>query len=229
MLSIEVSTEWQKELLEMVGSYREQKKRKYDDVEAAFIYLFFCSRKIFGPFEYYSPSVKLTYNQWIWLKDQLLIFLSSATELGFELEVKEAIKTIDALISVEIPRANLIKIRLKSLWRYLKIATVIFLFSLIIFSFHSAGLLACFGSLLYLAVEERIKNVLNMIDNRNASRSSIILKQLNVKEIQKYLEWAESHLEKQGFLREESCYPTKPDIKNRMKPRWGYNPNKKKQ
>lgn len=197
-----VYTQKQKNLLEMVAAWNEKEERKYDDVEAALIYLFFRENGSIFNHEEFPSFVKLTNHQLAHLKENLEMFLATAEEMGFDLQVKEAIEVVNKEISSSAPIAERRKKRLNRWKKRLGIGSLILLFSWMFFSFWYAVVLACFGPYVFMTIEELVKDILRSLEKRNELKFSRILKGLNSNRIKSRLKWAENHLEENGWLQE---------------------------
>lgn len=185
-----VCTEWQRELLELVATWCEQEERYGDDPEAALIYLFFQEGTLFDPPDCPCP-VTLTTKQASQLEEQLELFLYRAEEMGFGLDVKNAISRI--------------KDRKKeSVWkqvpRYGEYGFVIFLVSWAFCSISKAFIAGLLGPLVFLMIEDRILATVDLLDKRGFSRFSKLLRRMNAEKIEELLKGAEERLIRIGWL-----------------------------
>ena len=190
--------DWQKKLLEKIGTWN-QKNKGEDGTFAALIYLFFQNRPIVDPPDY-SDSVKLTYNQYQHLKKELFNFLPYAEKMGFDLSVKEVADAVESQLKFLTPKSIKNKNRLKSIFKLIITFFPTFIISLFLFSFQTALLIGLFCPYLFLHLNEIIKSIQSNFNKKISNKISPIIKKVNSREIEKNLKWAKNRLKKIRWL-----------------------------
>ena len=220
---LDVCTEWQKELLEFIATWKERKDRNGDELEAALIYLFFSNGCLFDPPDF-PCFVKLTREQLAELEKRLEYFLPRAEKIGYEHHVKEALKLVKAELSSLNTRYERWKISLQSYFRFFWVSYFVFVGSWLFVSWKTALYLAFFSPLILMFLNELLKIFREKINASKKCKLAYMLRRINYHEIKILKEWSASYLHQRKILKRHlSSEPTiiDPEAMSDAYEKWG--------